>query len=313
MIILRSIPELASLPGPVVLAAGTFDGLHLGHQALIRHAMEEARRIHGTAVVMTFDRHPCALVRPDQCPRLLTTQSAKLRTLEGLGIPALLLLEFDEMLASLPPEKFIGEIDAAAHPLHMICVGSQWSFGKGGAGNIALLESFGKEMGFSVSQISPVEVGGVQVSSTRVRAAIAAGEFNDAEACLGRPFLLRGNVVRGAGLGSKIGFPTANLETLGMQLPPKGVYAVRVHHDGIITGGVMNIGYRPTVHDLHSDLSVEVHLFDWSQNLVGKELCIQCVGYLRGECKFPDLKALTMQILSDCMSAKQLLSVPSSK
>jgi riboflavin kinase/FMN adenylyltransferase len=189
----------------------------------------------------------------------------------------------------------------------MICVGSQWSFGKGGAGNIALLESFGKEMGFSVSQISPVEVEGVQVSSTRVRAAIAAGEFKDAEACLGRPFLLSGIVVRGAGLGSKIGFPTANLEISGMQLPPDGVYAVKVHHARGLYAGVMNIGFRPTVDAAGLVRTAEVHLFDWRGDLLGQELGIQFVSYLRGEQKFASLDALIAQIAQDCINAKAIL------
>jgi len=309
MIILRSISELASLPGPVVLAVGTFDGLHMGHQALIRHAMEEALRVNGTAVVMTFDRHPCALVRPDHCPKLLTTQHAKIGILKQMGVPALLLLEFNMQLASLSAEEFITELAAAGHPLHMICVGFQWSFGKGGAGNVAVLERLGKSLGFAVSQIPPVEVGGSQVSSTRIRAAIAAGEFPDAEACLGRPFLLSGRVVRGAGLGSRIGFPTANLGTEGMQLPPDGVYAVRVMHEGIVTAGVINIGFRPTVDAPEPCRSVEVHLFDWSQNLVGQELTIEFVGYLRGEKKFPNLDALVTQIKKDCTNARGVLSV----
>ncbi len=307
MITLRSIPELASLSGPIVLAAGTFDGLHLGHQALLRHAIKEATRIGGTAVVMTFDRHPAAIVRPDQCPKLLTNQSSKLRILEALGVPALLLLEFNESLASLAPEDFIREIVSASKPLQEICVGSQWSFGRGGAGNVTLLESLGNQLGFGVSRISPVEVGGTQVSSTRIRAAIAAGEFADADACLGRPFFLTGIVVPGAGLGSKIGFPTANLAIDGMQLPPDGVYAVKVHHDGISTGGVMNLGFRPTVDASGLVRTAEVHLFNWNENLVGQELSIEFVSYLRGEKKFPNLDGLITQIQQDCTNAKALL------
>jgi riboflavin kinase/FMN adenylyltransferase len=307
MIILRSISELASLPGPVVLAVGTFDGLHLGHQALIRHAMEEALLVNGTAVVMTFDRHPCSLVRPDHCPKLLTTQQAKIGILEQMGVPAILLLEFNMELASLPPDKFIGELAAAGRPLHMICVGFQWSFGKGGAGNVAVLERLGKSLGFSVSQIPPVEVGGRQVSSTRIRAAIDSSDFKDAEACLGRRFLLSGSVVRGAGLGAKIGFPTANLETDGMQLPPDGVYAVKVRHADGISAGVMNIGFRPTVDASALVRTAEVHLFNWSDNLVGQELDVEFVSYLRGEQKFPSLDALIVQIGQDCEKARALL------
>ena len=131
-----------------MLAAGTFDGLHLGHQALIRRAMEEAAKCGGTAVVMTFDRHPCEVVRPESCPKLLSTQASKIALLGSLGVPALLLLEFSPSLAAVSPEEFIGQIALFSKPLRMILVGSRWSFGRGGAGNIPMLEKLGGEYGF---------------------------------------------------------------------------------------------------------------------------------------------------------------------
>ena len=306
MRILRSIADLATLPGPVVLAAGTFDGLHLGHQALIARVQAEAASVGGTPVVMTFDRHPASLIRPERAPKLLTPQPAKLALLEQLGVPVVLLLEFNEELASHPAEEFIRALAASAQPLRMICVGSQWSFGRGGAGNITLLEHLGKELGFSVGRLAPVELEGKPISSTRIRHAIASGDFAEAEACLGRPFLLSGSVVTGAGLGKKLGFPTANLDVDGMQLPPDGVYAVRVHEGGRCFAGVANLGVRPTVEAaLHR--TAEVHLFDHSEHLVGKELSLEFVKHLRGEQKFPDLTALTAQIARDCEQARELL------
>jgi riboflavin kinase / FMN adenylyltransferase len=310
MQILRSIAALAKISGPVVLAAGTFDGLHLGHQALIARAQEEASRLGGTAVVLSFDRHPASVTRPDKAPKLLTSNKTKVALLERLGAPVLLLLEFNKALAAVPAEEFIRSLVAAANPLIKICLGSQWSFGRGGAGDISLLEKLGGELGFSVESIQAVEVGGKPISSTRIRKTVAAGDFREASACLGRSFLLIGNVVPGAGLGRSIGFPTANLAVEGMQLPPDGVYAVRIQiKGGESWNGVANVGVRPTVdHSAAPKRTVEVHLFDQNDNLVGQELRVEFIEFLRGEHKFPDIAALKAQISSDCKQARHLLS-----
>lgn len=307
MILLNSIEELAALKGPVVLAVGTFDGLHLGHQALIRRTMDEASRVGGTAVVLTFDRHPAALLRPEKAPKLLTRNDGKIALLEGMGLQGLLMLEFTPELAGVPARDFIASLVSTASPLRTVCVGGEWSFGKGGEGNVALLKELGAEHHFSVIQIDPVMSGDSPVSSTRIRAAIASGNLTEAASCLGRSFLLSGTVVSGAGLGSKIGFPTANLDVPGMQLPPDGVYAVKVSSGESTWNGVANIGVRPTVGASGAPRSVEVHLFDHSGDLVGKELSVEFVRLLRGERKFPDLDALAAQIAADCREARTIL------
>jgi riboflavin kinase/FMN adenylyltransferase len=307
MRILHSIDELSSLSGPIVLAAGTFDGVHLGHQALIRCAMEEASASRGTAVVMTFDRHPASLLRPEKAPKLLTRNDVKTSLLSGMDVPALLLLEFTSDLAGVPAREFIASLVAACSPLHAFCVGRQWTFGKGGEGNVALLKQLGAEWKFEVIQIDPVMAADSPISSTRIREAIASGDFTESSACLGRPFLLTGKVVTGAGLGATIGFPTANLDLDGMQLPPNGVYAVRVHREGRVYPGVANIGVRPTVDPTSSKRTVEVHLFDLSEDLVGKELSLEFVQFLRGEEKFSGLEALKGQIAKDCEQARAIL------
>ena len=306
MKILRSINELSSLKGPIVLAAGTFDGVHLGHQALILRAIQESLHVNGTAVVMTFDRHPASIVRPESTPKLLTTNASKLAFVERLGAPALLLLEFDQNMASMPAEDFIRNLSNASKPLHMICVGSQWSFGKGGAGNITLLKTLGHDLGFSVGGIEPIEIAAAPISSTRIRNAVACGNFQEANECLGRSFLLSGRVVTGKGLGATIGFPTANLDVVGMQLPPDGVYAVKIHESENLYSGVANIGMRPTVDAASVKRTVEVHLFDFSKNLVGTELSVEFIQLLRSEQKFPDLSALTAHIARDCEAARSL-------
>jgi riboflavin kinase/FMN adenylyltransferase len=307
MRILHSIDELSSLSGPIVLAAGTFDGVHLGHQALIRRAMEEASACGGTAVVMTFDRHPASLLRPEKAPKLLTRNDGKIALLAEMVVPALLLLEFTSDLAGVPAREFIASLVAACSPLHAFCVGRQWTFGKGGEGNVALLKELGAERKFEVIQIDPVVAADSPISSTRIREAIASGDFAESSACLGRPFLLSGTVVSGAGLGSKIGFPTANLEVSGMQLPPNGVYAVKVFRGSDLLKGVCNIGLRPTVDASPTTPIVEVHLFDCSADLVGEELSLEFVQFLRGEQKFSGLDALKGQIAKDCEQARAIL------
>jgi riboflavin kinase/FMN adenylyltransferase len=307
MRILHSIDELSSLSGPIVLAAGTFDGVHLGHQALIRRAMEEASACGGTAVVMTFDRHPASLLRPEKAPKLLTRNDGKIALLAGMGVPALLLLEFTSDLAGVPARDFIASLVASCSPLHAFCVGRQWAFGKGGEGNVALLNQLGAGRKFEVIRIDPVMAADSPISSTRIREAIASGDFAESSACLGRPFLLSGTVVSGAGLGSKIGFPTANLEVSGMQLPPNGVYAVKVFRGSDLLKGVCNIGLRPTVDASPTTPIVEVHLFDCSADLVGEELSLEFVQFLRGEQKFSGLDALKGQIAKDCEQARAIL------
>lgn len=173
---------------------------------------------------------------------------------------------------------------------------------------MALLKELGVEWEFEVVRIDPVLVADAPISSTRIREAIASGDFSESSACLGRPFLLTGKVVSGAGLGATLGFPTANLGIDGMQLPPNGVYAVSVHREGRVYPGVANIGVRPTVDPTCSKRTVEVHLFDWSEDLVGKELSLEFVKFLRGEEKFSDLEALKGQIAKDCEWARAILN-----
>jgi riboflavin kinase/FMN adenylyltransferase len=307
MKILHSIGELAGLNGTIVLAAGTFDGVHLGHQALIRRAMQDAASCGGTAVVLTFDRHPASLLRPEKAPALLTRNVEKIALLREMDVPALLMLKFTRELSEVAAQEFIDSLKEASSPLRAICVGSQWFFGKGGEGNVALLREMGKEQKFEVIQIDPVQDCGSPISSTRIRGAIASGNFTEATSCLGRPFLLSGQVVTGAGVGAKIGFPTANLLIDGMQLPPNGVYAVRVRRGASILSGVCNIGFRPTVDSLTSTPVVEVHLFDVSTDLVGEILSLEFVKFLRPEQKFSGLEELKGQIARDCAQAKTLI------
>ena len=307
MNLFRSISDLKTLFGPIILVGGTFDGVHVGHQALIGRAQEEAKSIGGKVVVMTFDRHPASLLRPALAPLLLTTTEQKIKLLQELGVDAVLLLAFDEQLASIPATEFITQLTKALPHLKTIAVGASWSFGKGGEGNLDLLKELGKKFDFSVMTIKPIEAHGSEVSSTRIRRAIAIDNFEEAAACLGRPYSLTGTVVEGNKKAREFGFPTANLLLPPIQLPSDGVYAVFVKVGKTIYQGIANIGHCPTISDFPFPKTVEVHLFDFDENLYGKEITMIPVAYLRPEIKFPSLEELRLQIIKDVEVVKKRL------
>lgn len=309
MQILRSIAELASVPGPLFLAIGVFDGVHLGHQAVIRRAVGDAKKAGGTAVVVTFDPHPMRVLRPENAPRLLTSTTHKTALLQQLGPTHLLIIPFDLAFAATPPEAFVTALAQASKPLREICVGHSWSFGKGRAGNLELLDRIGNELGFEEVGIPAVEVDGEIVSSTLIRAAVEQGDLAKASRLLGRPFSILGTVKHGRHLGHTLGFPTANISAHKEQYPPNGVYAVEARLQGETTlrAGVVNIGVRPTVETEGSARLLELHLFDFSGDLYGRDVEVIFRDFLRTEQRFPDLDALKAQIACDVSTAKAVL------
>jgi riboflavin kinase/FMN adenylyltransferase len=309
MKVLPSIAALSEVPGPVVVAIGVFDGVHLGHQSLICQAMEKAAAVNGTAVPLTFNPHPMRLLRPQAAPRLLTSTAHKVRLIESLGCSHLVLQPFDHEFAAQPPEAFIEALVAAGKPLHMVCVGHNWGFGKGRAGNVPMLRKLGEKLGFETLEIEPVLVDGELVSSTRIRGAIEEGDFDEARRALGRDYTILGTVVQGAGLGRKIGFPTMNLATHNEQFPPDGVYAVEALVRGESLRAVANIGVRPTV-EKQGERLLEVHLIDYSGDCYGEDVEIRFAGYLRGEKKFNGLSELQEQIGRDVAEAGRRLVRP---
>ncbi len=302
--VLTSIPELATLPGPLFLAIGVFDGVHLGHRAVIERALADARKAGGTAVVVTFDPHPIRLLRPQSAPRLLTSTPHKIRLIRALGAQQLLIIPFDHAFAATPPAEFIRALAAAAHPLREICVGFEWSFGRDRAGNLALLDQLGQELGFDEVGVPAVEIDGKVVSSTLIRSAVETGDLATAASFLGRDYTILGTVTKGAQLGRTLGFPTANLSAHNEQFPPNGVYAVEVLRDGHSLRGVANIGIRPTLENASGERLIEVHLFDFHEDIYGEDLEITFRHFLRPEKKFPSLDALREQIASDAVSAR---------
>lgn len=301
---LRSIPELAKLEGPLFLAIGVFDGVHLGHQAVIRTSAEHAKEVSGTPVVVTFDPHPAKVLRPQDAPHLLTATQHKIALIRDLGVAHLLVIRFDRTFAGTPPETFVRQLVESSKPLREICVGHEWSFGKNRAGNLALLQKLGSEYHFNVVGIKPVTVNGTVVSSTAIRDAVEKGKFAKAAEMLGREYTILGTVKEGAHLGKKLGFPTANLSAHSEQFPPNGVYVAEARLDGVTWRGVANLGTRPTIESEKPERVLEVYLFDLHRDIYGEDVEIRFVRYLRPEKKFESLDELAAQIARDVIEAK---------
>jgi len=304
MQVLRSIAELSELPGPIFTAIGVFDGVHLGHQAVISTSAAHAREAGGTPVVVTFDPHPAKVLRPDRAPHLLTATQHKIALIRELGVAHLLVVHFDAAFAATPPEEFVRRLVTHAKPLREICVGHEWSFGKNRTGNLALLQTLGAEHHFAVVGIKPVAVNGIVVSSTAIRQAVENGDLAKAAEMLGREYTILGTVRRGAQLGRQLGFPTANLSAHSEQFPPNGVYAAEAKLHGKLLRGVANLGYRPTVSSARPERLLELHLFDLDSDIYGEDVEVRFRRYLRPEQKFGSLDELKDQIARDVQNAR---------
>jgi riboflavin kinase/FMN adenylyltransferase len=306
---LRSISELAHLPGPLFLAIGVFDGVHLGHQSVISTSTSHAQSAGGTPVVITFDPHPLKVLRPQNAPHLLTATQHKIALIRDLGVEHLLVIPFDKNFAATPPETFIEQLAVHSKPLREICVGHEWSFGKDRRGNLDLLKKLGAQFNFVVVAIPPVKVDGAVVSSTAIRRAVENGDLATAAAMLGRDYTVLGTVVAGGKIGKKLGYPTANLSAHSEQFPPNGVYLAEATLDGVVYPGVVNLGYRPTLSSGKSERVLEIYLLDFDRDIYGKDVEVRFIRYLRPEQKFDSLEALAQQIERDVRQARELLTI----
>lgn len=291
----------------VSVAIGVFDGVHLGHQQVIRQALADAEQHEGLAVVITFDRHPNSIVAPDRVPSLIYSLPQKLRAIEALGVDATWLIRFDEAFSRQPGEDFVRTLARDFGHLQSVCVGREFTFGHKRSGNVEVLQKLGAELRFVVHGLAAVSLDEQAVSSTRIRETIRTGEMDLASQMLGRGYALAGEVVRGAQLGRKLGFPTANLDVRGLVLPPNGVYAVHARVGGKVFRAALNIGLRPTV-GAGLAQQVEAHLLDFDGDLYGQELEVTFVERVREERKFPSLDALKTQIERDIEAARRLFA-----
>lgn len=288
----------------VCLAIGFFDGVHLGHQQILRHTLVDAQQQGAIALVLTFDHHPNVIVAPDKAPPLVYSLSQKLRALESAGAENILLIHFDKKFSEQTGELFIRGLARDLGQIHSICVGADFVFGYKRGGNVALLKTLGAELNFQVHGLSAVSLDGQVVSSTRIREAIRAGHVDDASQMLGRPYALSGKVVVGDKLGRQWGFPTANLDVAGLVLPPYGVYSALAKLDGKLYRVALNIGVRPTVAE-GKQLRVEAHLLDFEGDLYGRELDVEISEKLREERKFASPAELQEQIRRDVAAVRQ--------
>jgi riboflavin kinase/FMN adenylyltransferase len=306
MKIVQSAQDLKPRGRQVCLAIGFFDGVHLGHQQIIRQTIADARQHNALAVVLTFDRHPNTVVAPARVPPLIYSLSQKQRTIASLKAEVLLLLHFDKALSQQSGESFVRGLVGELGRVQSLCVGADFAFGCKRSGDVALLKRLGAGLGFTVHGMAAVSLDGKVVSSTRIRQAIHAGQLDAASQMLGRAYSICGEIVRGDGVGRKLGAPTANLNVAGLVLPPNGVYAVHATVRRKAHRAVLNIGLRPTLGQAKPELRVEAHLLDFDGELYGEEMELTFVERLRSEKRFPSLIGLKQQIVRDIAAAREL-------
>ncbi len=292
-------------PNPV-LTLGNFDGVHLGHQEIFNKVVTRAREINGTSIAFTFEPHPLKVIAPERSPRLLNTFHGKMKLLSASGMEVVICANFTRTFADQNPDDFARDVLHEKIGVKEVYVGYDYAFGKGREGSIDSLKRMGQMCGFEVGVIEAVQVNGVVVSSSVIRDLIAGGKVDDAAKLLGRYYAIEGEVVQGAQRGQKLGFPTANLNTVNELVPGIGVYAVLADVDGHSFQGVASIGVRPTFDS--GPISVEVYLFGFQGNLYGKQMEVSFIKLLRGEQKFVDSEALVRQIRKDVEAAKRALA-----
>ncbi|HTT76757.1 MAG TPA: bifunctional riboflavin kinase/FAD synthetase [Candidatus Binataceae bacterium] len=289
-----------------VAAIGNFDGVHAGHQAILRTAINEARAVQGSAFALTFDPMPPKVLAPERAPKLILTPEDKVELLRGTGLDAVLVLEFTLPLSRLTPREFAREYLVKRIGVRAVVVGHSVSFGYRREGNAQVMAELGRELGFNTRIVGPVTVEGIEASSTKIRELIAEGDLITAAKLLGRSHFLRGPVVHGRERGRTIGFPTANIQSRTELLPPDGVYATRiVLPDGSAHGSITNIGIRPTFAE--PERTIEAHIFNFGQDIYDQDVKLELIERIRPEKKFESGAALAAQIASDVTRAKSIV------
>ena len=296
------------VPSPVVLAIGNFDGVHLGHAALVRKLAQLAEQLKLVPTVLSFEPHPREFFAPESAPARLTTLREKLELLAECGAEQAMICPFNAAFSALSADAFIEQVLVRGLQVRHLVIGDDFRFGKGRAGDFSLLQAAGQQFGFSVEAMGSVTVDGERVSSSGVRAALAGGGMAHAGRLLGRPYIIDGKVTRGQQLGRQWGFPTANIRIKHNPLPMSGVFAVEV--DGLgdkPLPGVANLGIRPTVGGTRPLL--EVHLFDFDRDIYGAHISVRFVHKLRNEERFPNFDALKAQIAVDAAAARAFFTL----
>jgi riboflavin kinase/FMN adenylyltransferase len=315
MEVLRDPSACPRPPEGTAVTIGAYDGVHLGHRAVISEVRRRADAVGVGTAVVTFDRHPASVVRPESAPRLLTDLDQKLELLAETGVDYCLVVTFDEARSREPAEDFVREVLVGCLAARIVVVGDDFHFGHGRAGNVGLLRAMGADLGFDVEGLELVDAGGrpadgdVPVSSTRIRHALVEGELTFANALLGRAHETRGVVAHGDKRGAELGFPTANVSVPGdILLPADGIYAGWFERaDGSVHPTAISLGRRPTFYvEAHASL-LEAHVLDFSGDLYDEHVKVRFVARLRGEERFASVEALVEQIARDCDDARRVL------
>jgi riboflavin kinase/FMN adenylyltransferase len=305
---MRIVRTLESFPPdarPSVVALGVFDGVHLGHRAILDTAVARARAGRETAVACTFDRHPAEILQPDRAPLPITTLDERLALIAERGVALSVVVPFTEALAAMEPEAFVTDVLVGRLGAREVVVGFNHRFGRGARGDAGLLRALGGRLGLHAEVVPPTDVDGGPVSSSAIRAALQRGDLDDAARMLGRPYFVGGEVVEGAGRGRTLGFPTANIAADRPVLVPPGVYACRLTVGEATHRAVLNAGVRPTFGE--KVFTLEAHVLDFSDDLYGRRVRLDFVERLREERKFPGVDALRAQIVADVAAARAAL------
>jgi riboflavin kinase/FMN adenylyltransferase len=306
MDVVRGIDQLAGGAEPSAVTIGFFDGVHRGHRAVIGRTVGLAREGDLRAVAVTFDRHPREVFSPGREPRLLTTLERKIGLIQDAGVDVLVILEFTEEFSTWPPEDFVDRILVKGLDAKHVVVGENFTFGYRAAGTVDVLRVLGRERGFTAEGMGLTRLGDRVVSSSSIREALIAGDLEWPREALGRRFVLEGRVVRGAGRGSGLGWPTANLQTFPrLLLPGEGVYAGRALHDGASHRAAINVGTNPTFGQ--EPVHLEAYLLDFEGDLLGKAVSIEFWARLRDEVRFDSVEALSRQIGEDVERTRDLV------
>jgi riboflavin kinase/FMN adenylyltransferase len=305
---MRIVRTLESFPpdaAPSVVALGVFDGVHLGHRAILDTAVARARASRASAVACTFDRHPSEILQPDRAPLPITTVEERLTLIAESGITLTVVVPFTPELAAVEPEDFVRDVLVGQLGAREVVLGPNHRFGRGARGDAKLLREVGGQLGLRVDAVEPMDIDGAPVSSSAIRSALKRGAVDAAARMLGRPYFLAGKIVAGAGRGRTLGFPTANIEAERPVLVPPGVYACRLVVGDVVHRAVLNAGVRPTFEE--TVFTLEAHVLDFAGDLYGRPVRLDFVEHLRPERKFPGIDALKEQIAADLDAARRAL------
>jgi riboflavin kinase/FMN adenylyltransferase len=306
VLLITDLKEISTPFAKSAITLGNFDGLHLGHQELVRKVITRAKELGAYSIVVTFRPHPLKVLAPEKCPPLISIYEEKIRLFEKLGVDVLVKIPFTLEFAKMSPEDFVKGILCDLLGAKEIFVGFNYRFGRGREGNITTLKALGKKLGFTVREIEQVSLDGEVISSTKIRHLLRDGEVEHAARLLGRTYAITGIVIKGDGRGKNLGFPTANIAPKHAIIPSHGVYAVRLSVRDRFYDGIANIGMRPTFGK--NALAIEVHVFDFNEDIYGEEISLYFIGKIREEIKFNSSGELIHQINKDVETARGLLA-----